>query len=244
MPRGPGFAMLIGEPDEAIARLLLMRTSVVSLTRRSALALIFAGLAALALPSAPNAAATAEATLNEEQQLALNVAEAYLNNVRSLRARFLQIAPDGSTAEGSFYLRRPGRLRFEYDPPVPILIVGDGFLLHYQDKELGQINEWPIFDTPIGSLSRDEVGFGKDLMVTEVTRTDGRTTVTVVRRDDPGEGSLTLYFTSNPTQLAQWKVKDAQGQTTIVALNDLEVNVEVSAKLFVWDPSESAQPGK
>ncbi len=180
------------------------------------------------------------ATLNDEQTLALGVAETYLNNVRSLRARFIQIAPDGSVAEGKFYLRRPGRLRFEYDPPVPILIVGDGFLLHYQDKELGQINEWPIFDTPIGSLSRDEVGFGKDLVVTDVTRTEGRTTVTVARREDPGEGSLTLYFTSNPTQLAQWRVKDAQGQVTTVALEDLEINVDISAKLFVWEEPKGA----
>ncbi len=177
------------------------------------------------------------ARLDKEQEAALQVAEAYLNNVRSLRARFIQIAPNGDVAEGKFYLRRPGRLRFEYDPPVPILIVGDGFLLHYQDKELGQINEWPIFDTPIGSLSRDEVGFGKDLVVTEVTRVEGRTTVTVTRRDDPGEGSLTLYFTSNPTQLVQWRIKDAQGQITTVALEDLEINVDISAKLFVWEPN-------
>lgn len=210
------------------------------LSRRSALALIVAGVAALAVRSAPNAATVAEATLNEEQKLALDVVEAYLNNVRSLRARFVQIAPDGGVARGSFYLRRPGRLRFEYDPPVPILIVGDGFLLHYQDKELGQINEWPIFDTPIGSLSRDEVGFGKDLVITEVTRKDGRTTVTLVRRDDPGEGTLTLYFTSNPTQLVQWRVKDAQGLITTVALEDLEVNIDISAKLFVWEEPKGA----
>lgn len=206
------------------------------LSRRSALALVLAGAISLAAPRASGAASPVEATLNQEQKVALEVVEAYLNNVRSLRARFIQIAPDGSVARGQFYLRRPGRLRFEYDPPVPILIVGDGFLLHYQDKELGQVNEWPIFDTPIGSLSRDEVGFGKDLVVTEVTRVEGRTTVTVVRRDDPGEGSLTLYFASNPTQLVQWRVKDAQGQVTTVALEDLEVNVAISAKLFVWEP--------
>lgn len=190
--------------------------------------------------SAGAAGEAVAAKLTEEQTVALGVAESYLNNVRSLRARFIQIAPDGSVAQGKFYLRRPGRLRFEYDPPVPILIVGDGFLLHYQDKELGQVNEWPIFDTPIGSLSRDEVGFGKDLVVTEVTRAEGRTTVTVTRREDPGEGSLTLYFTSEPTQLVQWRVKDAQGQVTTVALEDLEINVDISAKLFVWEAPKGA----
>ncbi|MBM3482873.1 MAG: outer membrane lipoprotein carrier protein LolA [Alphaproteobacteria bacterium] len=208
-----------------------------SLTRRVALALLAAGFIATALPPAPaHAEEVMDAALDDGQWQALKVVETYLNGVKSLRSRFIQIAPDGSLAEGSFYLRRPGRLRFEYDPPVPILIVGDGFLLHYQDKELGQVNEWPIFDTPIGSLSRDDVGFGKDLAVTEVVRREGRVSVTVVRRADPGEGSLTLDFTSNPTQLAQWRVTDAQGYITTVALKDLEVNVDVSAKLFVWEP--------
>lgn len=195
----------------------------------------------VALPRAESAEQAIDAPLNKEQTLALGVAEAYLNSVRSLRARFIQIAPDGSVAKGKFYLRRPGRLRFEYDPPVPILIVGDGFLLHYQDSELGQVNDWPIFDTPIGSLSRDEVDFGKDLAVTAVTRDEGRTIVTVTRREDPGEGSVSLYFTSNPTQLVQWRVKDAQGQTTTVALEDLEINVDLSAKLFDWAPKSSIQ---
>lgn len=211
------------------------------LTRRIALALLAGGLIAATLPTAlppapARAEAVADAALTDDQRQALKVVETYLNGVRSLKSRFIQIAPDGSLAEGSFYLRRPGRLRFEYDPPVPILIVGDGFLLHYQDKELGQVNEWPIFDTPIGSLSRDDIGFGKDLAVTEVIRREGRTSVTVVRREDPGEGSLTLDFSHNPTQLAQWKVKDAQGLITTVALKELEVNVDVSAKLFVWEP--------
>lgn len=202
-------------------------------------ALIAAGLGLIAATSSAVARAATEiasAKLDAEQQEALAEVEAYLNGVKSLRARFIQVAPDGGLAEGDFYLRRPGRLRFEYDPPVPILIVGDGFLLHYQDKELGQINEWPIFDTPIGSLSRDEVGFGKDLLVTDVKTDPGRIVVTVVRREDPGEGSLTLYFTRDPMTFAQWRVKDAQGQVTTVALEDLEINVAVSAELFVWNP--------
>jgi outer membrane lipoprotein-sorting protein len=210
----------------------------VNLHRFLLAAILAVGLGFVAAAAPAHAAAPVEAALNAAQKEALAKVETYLNDVRSLRARFVQIAPDGGVAEGDFYLRRPGRLRFEYDPPVPILIVGDGFLLHYQDKELGQINEWPIFDTPIGSLSRDEVGFGKDLLVTDVTTGEGRIVVTVVRREDPGEGSLTLFFRTDPMVFAQWRVVDAQGQITTVALQDLEVNVDVSAKLFVWEPEK------
>lgn len=182
------------------------------------------------------------AKLNDTELLWLDRAENYLNEIDSMRARFLQIAPDGGIAEGTFYLRRPGRLRVEYEPPVPILIVGDGIFLHYQDKELGQINDWPIFDTPIGSLSRDEIRFNEDLVVTGLARRSGVLAVTIVQRADPGLGDLTLVFQESPMVLRQWRVIDAQGQATTISLHELETNVEISAKLFVFDDPRETRP--
>lgn len=173
--------------------------------------------------------------LVEEDQHWLDRAERYLNSIRSLRARFVQIAPEGGVAEGTFYLRRPGRLRVEYDPPVPILIVGDGTFLHYHDQELGQISDWPIFATPLGALSDDVVRFNDELIVIGFTRRSGVLIITVTQKEDPGQGSLTLFFTEQPLALKQWKVTDAQGLVTTVGLHDIELNVELSAKLFVFD---------
>lgn len=173
--------------------------------------------------------------LVEEDQHWLDRAETYLNSIRSLRARFVQIAPEGGVAEGTFYLRRPGRLRVEYDPPVPILIVGDGTFLHYHDQELGQISDWPIFATPLGALSDDVVRFNDELIVIGFTRRSGVLIITVTQEEDPGQGSLTLFFTEQPLALKQWKVTDAQGLVTTVGLHDIELNVELSAKLFVFD---------
>ena len=68
--------------------------------------------------------------------------EDYLNGIQTLKAEFTQVGPDGEPAEGVIYMRRPGLLRVEYKPPVPVIIVGDGFLIHYHDKELGQIDDW------------------------------------------------------------------------------------------------------
>jgi outer membrane lipoprotein-sorting protein len=129
-------------------------------------------------------------------------------------------------------------MRFEYDAPIQILIVGDGLLLHYQDSELGQSNEWPIFDTPIGSLARSEIGLGTDLPITAVYRRDGVASITLVKPDDPGEGSLTLFFSENPTKLLQWRVADAQGKVTTVTFEDLALNVDLPATLFVWPPAD------
>ncbi|MDP7602638.1 MAG: outer membrane lipoprotein carrier protein LolA, partial [Alphaproteobacteria bacterium] len=74
---------------------------------------------------------------NAEQQAEIGRVERYLNGTVTLQARFSQIAPDGEVSEGTFYLRRPGRLRFEYDPPNPVLVMADGVWLIYHDRELG-----------------------------------------------------------------------------------------------------------
>ncbi len=175
------------------------------------------------------------AVLSADEAIWLQRAEDYFNSIKSLRADFIQISSEGGSAEGIFYLRRPGRLRVEYLPPTPVLIVGDGLFLHFHDTELGQVSDWPIFDTPFGALSSDEVIFNDDLIVTDFLRRSGALAITLVKREDPGLGSLTLYFTEAPMELKQWKVIDAQGLITTVALFNVEINIDLDARLFVFD---------
>ncbi len=197
------------------------------------LSLTFAAwLAALASAGAQD---VVPATLDRDESRALAAAERYLNAIASLKADFLQVAPEGDLAEGVIYLRRPGRLRVEYAPPVPVLIVGDGFLLHYHDMELGQVNEWPIFDTPLGVLTSEEVRFNDDLVVTALLRRAGHLEITVAQGGDPGAGSLTLIFETDPLVLRQWRVTDAQGLVTTVSLLGLETNIALRPALFVFD---------
>ena len=210
-------------------------------SRRTArwLAPVFAAWLAVLAPVYAQEAAPA--VLNDAGKAALDAAERYLDGIKSLKARFLQEAPGGELAEGVLYLRRPGRLRVEYAPPVPVLIVGDGFLLHYHDRELGQINEWVIFDTPLGILTGEDIRFGEDLTVTALARGGGRLEITVVRGDDPGAGSLALVFEEAPLTLRQWRVTDPQGLVTVVSLFDLETNIALKPALFVFDdPREKA----
>ena len=173
--------------------------------------------------------------LTAAEQADLARVEAYMNSIQTLRADFIQVSPEGEQAEGVFYLRRPGRLRVEYAPPIPVLIVGDGFLLHYHDRELGQGSDWPIFDTPLGALSDEYVAFNERLVVTGFEARSGLIAVRVVQREDPAQGSLTLIFSDAPLQLRQWQVDDAQGLATTITLFDLETNVGLSARLFVFD---------
>lgn len=211
-------------------------------SRRAArwLALLCAAWLAAPAPALAQEAPAA-VVLDGAGKAALAEAERYLDGIRSLKARFLQEAPGGERAEGVIYLRRPGRLRVEYAPPVPVLIVGDGLLLHYHDRELGQINEWPIADTPLGILAGEEIRFGEELTVTALARGAGRLEITVVRGDDPGAGSLALVFEEAPLTLRQWRVTDPQGLVTVVSLFDLETDVALQPALFVFDdPREKA----
>jgi len=180
------------------------------------------------------------AVLSEDDARWLQRAEDYFNSIESIRAAFFQTA-EGEVAEGVFYLSRPGRLRVEYLPPTPVLIVGDGLFLHFHDTELGQVSDWPIFDTPLGALSSDEVKFNEDLIVTGFRRRSGSLAITLVKSEDPGLGSLTLFFGEAPMELKQWKVIDAQGLVTTVALFDAELNIALDNRLFVFDDPREAR---
>jgi outer membrane lipoprotein-sorting protein len=184
------------------------------------------------------------AVLSPEDSEWLSRAEKYFAAIDSIRASFFQSSPEGGTAEGVFYLRRPGRLRIEYLPPTPILIVGDGVFLHFHDTELGQVSDWPIFDTPLGALSSDDVNFNDDLIVTHFRRRSGAMAITLVKREDPGLGSLTLYFSEAPMELKQWTVIDAQGLETNVTLFNAETNIDLANSLFVFDDPREKSAGR
>lgn len=191
----------------------------------------------LAVAGTVRAAAPEPARLTPEQQALVGRIEAYFNGVRTMRARFLQAASTGQMAEGSVVLRRPGRMRIEYDPPVPILIVADGTWLIYHDQKLNQISYLPLGSTPAGILVEDEIdldggGLGGGLTITDFSRAAGVVRLTVVRTASPADGSLTLAFSESPLELRQWRVVDAQGVATTVSLSEIETGVKLDPELF------------
>jgi outer membrane lipoprotein-sorting protein len=200
-------------------------------TRRRFLTLCAAASCVAALPGA-GLASTAPRGLSPEDRAEIAKVEAYLNEIRTLRARFLQIADNGATAEGTLYLWRPGRLRLEYDPPVPILMVANGsFLIHY-DKELKAVTHLPIDSTPAGLLVRERIQLSGDVTVTKVERGPGSLRVTLVQSKDPQAGRITLVFSERPFALSNWQVVDAQGSTTRVALMEPHAGMPLDPALF------------
>ena len=199
--------------------------------RRSLLAapLLAAPLLTLGAPDA-----TAQGA-NPRDAADIRRAEAYLNGITSLRARFVQIAGNGASAEGTAIIVRPNRMRFDYDPPEPLLLIAQGSQFLHYDKELRQPSIVPTSQTPLGVLLRPQVQLSGDVTVTGVTRDAGFLRITLFRTAAPNEGRLTLVFAQEPFELRQWAVLDPQGRTTRVSLSQIETGVRVPASAFEFN---------
>lgn len=179
---------------------------------------------------------TAPAFADEASDIAR--AESYLQGLSKARARFVQIAPDGSERNGTFYLNRPGRLRFEYDPPVKDFVVADGTFIYFYDSELKEQSNAPIGQTLADFILRDNLTMSGDLAVQSVSRGGGLLQIELAQSADPMAGKLRLGFLEQPFSLKKWRVTDAQGAVTEVILEDLQTDVQLDKKLFYYvDPS-------
>jgi outer membrane lipoprotein-sorting protein len=196
-------------------------------------AVVTAAFVAALSPTGAAAATPAAIDFGNAERADLARVEAYLNGVKSIRARFMQISSTGELAEGDFYLLRPGKMRIEYRPPVPVLIVADGTWLIYYERELGQVSYIPLDSTPAGILVADKISLLDDAVtVTGFERDSSTVRVTLVRTESPEEGSLTLVFNDKPMALKKWTVVDAQGIVTNVSLVDASYNVPLDPNLF------------
>jgi outer membrane lipoprotein-sorting protein len=163
--------------------------------------------------------------------------EAYLNNLHSLRANFVQINPDGSTVTGKLYLKRPDKMRLDYDPPSKLLIVANGWDVAYQDGKLKQVNHVFTSQTPLGFLLSKHIRLSGDVTVTNIEHRGGEIQVTLVQTDEPNQGSVMLAFAQQPLELRRWTLIDSQGYATHLLLEQVETDVALDGDLFVFrDP--------
>jgi outer membrane lipoprotein-sorting protein len=194
-------------------------------------------LAAALLPLFPaicEAAAPAPASLGPQDTLELQRMAAYLNNIRTMTARFQQFASNG-TSTGRLWIARPGRMRFEYDPPTQIALLADAQSVYYWDKELNQTSKYELRQTPAWFFLRDPISFGGDVVVTGFQRAAGGIIrVTLVESARADLGSLTLVFRDNPLALVQWIVVDQQGKTTTLSLYDTQSGVALDPGMFQY----------
>lgn len=174
------------------------------------------------------------AAITPADRALISKVEAYLNGLPSLTANFLQVGPDGSIRTGKVWLQRPGKMRFQYDPPDPQLLIAGFGLLVYHDPQLGQTTHIPLSATPLGILLAPKVVLSGSVTVTDVQREPGEVELTLIRTGKAAQGSLTLVFSTDPLELRQWKVVDAQGQETRVSLYNITPAGPFPDSLFVY----------
>lgn len=194
----------------------------------------------LATPLAPPAKAAQEMALTAKQQVELRKINTYLNALNTMRGRFTQLGPSGEFTEGSFYLQRPGKIRFEYSPPNPILVIADGFWVGIEDRKLKDTQKYPLKATPLSLLLEKHVDISDEARIVGFEKQGGDTVVTLESRALTTPGRLTLIMGGPNFSLKQWIVIDAQGLRTEVSLFDMVADVKLDPKLF-WINDNNVQ---
>ena len=191
------------------------------------------GLGAItSLTLLPNAAHAQSADISPEM---IKKIETYMGDITTLRADFVQISSDGGAAEGKLYMQRPGKMRFEYNPPAQILLVSTGHDFIYYDKEINAPTYFDIDETPAGIILAENISLTDKVKIVDYRRTAETIRVELVRKSDPGAGSVTLVFAESPMQLRQWIVTDPTGIETTVTLFNTEEHVSLDPELFKFD---------
>ena len=165
-------------------------------------------------------------------QIGVPEIEKYLNSIRTIQARFVQTNPNGSIIQGTFYVRRPGRLRFEYDPPSQLKIVADGFQVTMWDPTTKDFGQWPIGWTAASFLVKDPLVLSGDLRVEKLERVNGLIEATMSQTRKPQDGKVVIRFAENPMALRGWTVIDNRGQQVTVSLSDMQTGMQLADSLF------------
>src|SRR5262249_28606702 len=170
------------------------------------------------------------------QRALIDRVNAYLGSLNTLVGNFVQVGPDGSRTEGKFYLQKPGKVRFEYDPPSPIELIADGSSVVVRDRKLATQDLYPLSQTPLRFLAADRIDLLKDTNVVSASIDDTFASVVIEERQTlGGTHRLMMMFGARDFQLRQWTITDPQGYDTTVALYNLDSKQKPDPALFKID---------
>ncbi len=192
--------------------------------------LIFTGIVAI------NSVANAQTAASD-----IKKAETYLKNLDTAKADFIQTAHNGTRLSGTFYLNRPGKLRFEYNE-VDDFIVADGTFIYFYDSELGEQTNAPIGQTLADFLLRKDLKLSGKLTVQKISKERDFKTFLLTEKDNEGAGSVKLFFSEEPFALKKWQIVDAAGLMTEVALSNMQRDIKLPASLFAYFKPKQDKP--
>ena len=189
-----------------------------------------------ATPDTPQDAAAAEpAPYDPSGDIA--AIETWLNGLDTLQARFTQVNDVGQVYQGALYMRRPGRLRFEYDE-APILIVADGQTVAIEDSQLETVDRAPLRSTPLWWILKEDVDLEQDARIVQVDADTNRIFLTVEDPDQEMEGRVTFVFSRIDHSLLEWYSIDAADRATRLVIEEMRTGVSLNPRLFILDSNE------
>ena len=175
-------------------------------------------------------------TFDQKQQALASKVSAYLSSIQTLTGNFVQVGPDGSRSTGDFYIQKPGKVRFQYDPPSTIAVVSDGTTMVVRDRRLGTQDVYPLSQTPLRFLLSDRIDLMRDTDLVSVSADDMYVSVLIEEKQPLiGTSRLMLMLGAKDNQLKQWTVTDPQGYDTTVAVSNLSTTKKIDPDLFKID---------
>lgn len=175
------------------------------------------------------------------QSLTVGQINSYLAGIRSAKADFVQANPDNTLAQGVLFLKKPGKIRYEYTVPDDSLVIADGRVLGIFDRRSNRgAQRYDLKRTPLDLLLRANLDLTQAGVVRDI-RSDGvQTRLIAADPENPKAGTIMMVFTANPIELRQWVVTDNRGKTTTVILNNLNPRARVPDSLFDIRATEAA----
>jgi len=175
-------------------------------------------------------------TFDANQRALAAKMSAYLSSVSTLSGNFVQIGPNGAKVTGDFIIQKPGKVRFQYDPPSPLDIISDGTTMAIRDHKLATQDIYPLSQTPLRYLFSDRIDLLADTNVVNVSADDMFATITIEEKQALiGTNRLTLMFSAKDMQLKQWTITDPQGYDTTIAVYNLNTTKKADPDTFKID---------
>ncbi len=174
----------------------------------------------------------ASSPFSRDQQTALANISAYFNSFRLMEGKFVQIGPNGEQSEGVFFLSRPGKIRFHYNPPARLDVISDGSSVAIKEGKTNTQDLYPLSKTPLRYLLSDHIDLTSSSIVSAVRGEADLISLVIVEKTSFAEGKLTMIFDRQTYELRQWQVTDAQGLNTSVAIFDVVTGKAQNPNLF------------
>ena len=181
---------------------------------------------------------------SDQEKADLDKISAYLNGIKSLKASFVQVGPEGGMDQGAVMIQKPGQIRFEYKPPSPILIVSTGGIMYVKNSRLNTVDHYSLSDTPLGLLLNENVDLAHNRAVIGVAEGNGEIVVRARTSTNRNDSNITLVFSTPGLELRQWTVRDNQGGNTTVALQNLQPGAGIDPVLFTAPQKDVKQAAK